>query len=247
MRRIPERSRNRNRHDAQQAVLIRLETEAATLYRRLTSQHPPSIAVRFYPYVGLRHTVKKKEEALQVRISDILENAPFPVLSAVACLLLHKLFRLKAPGEVKRLYSSYVHRASIIEYTNKVRRRRGRKRFLGPTGKHFDLQTLFDDLNEELFNNELVVEQLSWSSGSSHRTLGHFDPAYNAIVLSRALDSGDVPQHVVSFILYHEMLHVFLGETIRNGKRYKHHRRFRAAERDFPAYEEAVRFIKEKF
>mgnify|MGYP002029648338 CR=1 FL=1 len=247
MRRIPERSRNRNRRNAKQAVLIRLEKEAATLYRRLTSHRPPSISVGFYPYAGLRHTVKKKEEALQVRISDILEKAPFPVLSAVSCLLLHKLFKLKAPGEVKRLYGSYVHRASIVEHTNRVRRLRGRKCFSGPAGKHFDLQTLFDELNETFFNNELEVEQLSWSSGSSRRTLGHFDPAYNAIVLSRALDREDVPQHVISFILYHEMLHVFLGETIRQGKRYKHHRRFRAAERDFPAYEEAVRFIEKEF
>ncbi len=242
----PEGIRYRNRRPADETTLTRLEKETARLYRSLASRSTPAISIGFYPYAGLRHTVQRRDGELRIRISDILERAPLPVLAAVCCLLLHKLFKRKAPREIQTLYSTYVSRDSIVEQANRVRRRRGRKRFSGPAGKHFDLQILFDELNETFFNNELEVEQLSWSSGSSRRTLGHFDPAYNAIVVSRALDRERVPQHVVSFVLYHEMLHAFLGETVRNGKRYKHHRRFRAAERDFPAFKEAVRFIEEE-
>ncbi len=222
-----------------------LENEAARLYRQLSGQSPPCISIRFYPYSSLRHTIRKREQRLEVRISDVLEKAPLPLLSAISELLLYKLFRLEPPRSSRRLYSEYISRDEIVERVNRVRRSRSRKSFPGPRGRHFDLQILFDDLNESFFNNELELEQVSWSHGASRRRLGHFDPAFNAVVISRSLDREDVPECVVSFVLYHEMLHAFLGETVRNGKRFKHHPRFRAAEQDFPAYAEAVRFIEE--
>ena len=219
--------------------------EAARLYRRLSDQSPPSILIRFYPYSGLRHTIRKREQRLEIRISDVLEEAPLSLLSAVATLLLCKLFRVKPPNSSRLLYREYISRDEIVERANRVRRSRSKISFRGPRGQHFNLQVLFDDLNQNFFNNEIEMEQVSWSCGASRRRLGHFDPAFNAIVISRALDREDVPECVVSFVLYHEMLHAFLGETVRNGKRFKHHPHFKAAERDFPAYAQAVRFIEE--
>ena len=222
-----------------------VENEAARLYRQLSGQSPPFISIRFYPYSSLRHTIRKRGQRLEMRISDVLEEAPLPLLSAVSALLLYKLFRLKPPKSSRLLYREYSSRDEIVDRVNRVRRSRSRKSFPGPRGRHFDLQILLDDLNESFFNNELEIEQVSWSPGASRRRLGHFDPAFNAIVISRVLDREDVPECVVSFVLYHEMLHAFLGETVRNGKRFKHHPHFRAAEQDFPAYAEAVRFIEE--
>ncbi len=225
--------------------LTLVEHEAARVYRRLSGQSPPSISIRFYPYSGLRHTIRKRKQRLEIRISDVLEKAPLPLLSAIVTLLLFKLFRVKPPNSSRLLYREYISRDEIVEQTNRVRRSRSKIRFRGPRGQHFDLQVLFDNLNESFFNNEIEMEQVSWSRGASRRRLGHFDPAFKAIVISRVLDREDVPECVVSFVLYHEMLHAFLGETVRHGKRFKHHPRFRAAERDFPAYAEAVRFIEE--
>ncbi len=222
-----------------------VENEAARLYRQLSGQPPPSISIRFYPYTGLRHTIRHRGRRLEVRLSDVLEGAPFSVLSAISSLLIHKLFRLDPPDSSRRLYREYASRDEVVERVNQVRRSRSRKSFPGPRGRHFDLQILFDDLNESFFNNELEIDHVSWSRGLSRRTLGHFDPAFNALVISRVLDREDVPKSVVSFVLYHEMLHAFLGEEVRDGKRFKHHSRFRAAEKDFPAYDEAVRFIEE--
>ena len=227
------------------SLLTLVEQEASRLYRRLSSQSPPSISIRFYPYSGLRHTIRKREQRLEVRISDVLEEAPLSLLSAVVTLLLCKLFRVKPPNSSRRLYREYISRNEIVEQAHRMRRSRSRISFRGPRGLHFDLQILFDDLNQSFFNNEIEVEQVSWSRGASRRRLGHFDPAFNAIVISRVLDREDVPECVVAFVVYHEMLHAFLGETIRNGRRFKHHAHFRAAERDFPAYAEAVRFIEE--
>lgn len=243
---LPEDKLSRIPCSSPKRFLLRLEKEISLLHQHLGGDKPSRISITFYPYVGLRNTVKQKGAGLQIRISDILKNAPFHILVAVSSLLLYKMANLKAPSEIKRVYRNYVNQDSIINYAHRIRRCRGKKRFFSSAGDHFDLQVLFNDLNEKFFNNELALENLSWSPGSSKKTLGYFDPAYNAIVLSRVLDSENVPQYVVAFVLYHEMLHAFLGEIVRKGKRYKHHRRFRVAEREFPGYKDAMQFITEQ-
>lgn len=223
-----------------------LEQELGELYGRLTARPAPRVSVRFFPYSTLRHTIRRRRERVKIRISDVLEEAPDSVLAALSTLLVYKLFRRPPPASCRRRYRAYTALDEVIDRVRLVRRCRGRKKFRGPVGKHFNLRTLLENLNESFFNNEVEIDQVSWSHGKSRRRLGHFDPAFRAIVISRALDRRDVPDCVVEFVMYHEMLHAFLGETVRNGRRLKHHARFRAAERDFPAYEEAMRFIAEK-
>ena len=48
----------------------------------------------------------------------------------------------------------------------------------------------------------------AWLERRAWRTqLGCFDPALNQIVLNRRLDHGAIPEYVVAYVLYHEMLH----------------------------------------
>jgi len=42
-----------------------------------------NIEAFFYPYIGLRHTIRRKEKTWVVRISDHCRNAPRPVLEAI--------------------------------------------------------------------------------------------------------------------------------------------------------------------
>jgi hypothetical protein len=59
------------------------------------------------------------------------------------------------------------------------------------------------------------------------------------------LDAADVPRFFVEFIVYHEMLHAARGqEGERNGRRVVHSKEFRAAERNFAQYKEAIEWEK---
>jgi hypothetical protein len=84
---------------------------------------------------------------------------------------------------------------------------------------------------------------LSWSTRRTKRILGHYDASHDCIVISRSLDSINVPAHVVEFVLYHEMLHIKHPTKISNGRRRMHTPDFRADEQEFAFYKEAEKWI----
>lgn len=55
----------------------------------------PVIDVRFYPYAGLRHTIRLRSGQVYVRLSDICKDSPPPVLRAIAFVLVARLLGKK--------------------------------------------------------------------------------------------------------------------------------------------------------
>ena len=76
--------------------------------------------------------------------------------------------------------------------------------------------------------------------------LGHWDPAHRIIVISRRLDDPGIPDYVLRFIIFHEMLHVAVP-SMQRGRRTNHHTKaFREAEQKFVDYDRAKWFIEKK-
>src|SRR6184192_4047737 len=59
---------------------------------------PPRFRVEFYPYSSLLLTIRRREEVVYVRFSDLLRRAPLAVLEGAAALLLARVYRRKASG-----------------------------------------------------------------------------------------------------------------------------------------------------
>ena len=67
------------------------------VYTRLNCEgRPPRFHVDFYPYSSLTLTIRRREETVFVRFSDLLQRAPLPVLEAAAALLLARVYRRRA-------------------------------------------------------------------------------------------------------------------------------------------------------
>jgi hypothetical protein len=84
---------------------------------------------------------------------------------------------------------------------------------------------------------------LSWSRTVSRRRLGHWDEAHNTIVISRVLDDDRVPGFVLDYVLYHELLHVLFPIEYGADRRRVHPPTFKQAERRFPRWQEAERWL----
>jgi predicted metal-dependent hydrolase len=85
---------------------------------------------------------------------------------------------------------------------------------------------------------------MTWSSERARNRLGHYDPAHNAIVISRVFDHPRVPKYAIEYIVYHEMLHLKHPVKLRGSRRCVHSSQFQAEEREFPQLAAAKNFLK---
>jgi SprT-like family protein len=205
---------------------------------------PPDMTVRFFAFANVNNTIRLREGKLLIRLSDLLEGAPEGVLSALAHILLAKMYRRPIEREKSARYRRYVSSPELTRKAQLIRQIRGRKKLASPHGKIFNLEQMFDDLNVRFFHGLLARPRLAWSSQSARNRLGHYDPGHNAIVLSRVFDHPRVPRPVVEYIVYHEMLHLKHPVKLRGSRRCVHSAEFRADERLFPQLSQAKAFLK---
>ena len=222
--------------------LIPLFQEA---FRELYPRTPmPEFSIRFFPFVNINSNIRLRDNKLHVRISDLLEGAPAAILSALAHLLLAKMYRQGADPARNRQYRRYLATHDLTQKAYLVRQMRGRKRVVSPRGHVYDLDAVFEDLNSHYFHGLMARPTLTWSQLSSRNRLGHYDPAHNTIVISRVFDHPLVPLCVLEYIVYHEMLHLKHPVHLRGSRRCVHSAEFRAEEKLFPHLTEARRFLR---
>ena len=214
-------------------------------YAELRPRTPaPPMHVRFYPFVSINNTIRLREGELYIRVSDLLEGAPDHVLHSIAHILLAKLYRKPVERSHSARYRRYVASHDVTAKARLVRQMRGRKHIRSARGHHYHLEEIFDDLNRRFFHGLMGRPQLTWSRNLARSSLGHYDPAHNAIVISRVFDHPRVPRYAVEYILFHEMLHLKHPVELRGSRRCVHSREFRAEENLFPDVERARKFLR---
>jgi len=233
----------------------------AAIFRRMFARlgcrgRAPHFEVVFYPYAGLSHTIRLREETADARLSDLMRGAPLDALEAAAAVLLSKLYRLRLPAELAARYRTFADSAHVNRRVERARRRRGRRRHAGPRGDAHNLEEIFRRINGEYFGGRLPATDVGWSTAPWRRQLGVFDPGMRHIVINRRLDLPGVPEHVVAYVVYHEMLHLERAAPVRlrttAGARAQpdyrcrlglHTPEFRRAERQFREFGLARKFL----
>jgi hypothetical protein len=172
-------------------------------------------------------------------------------------LRLHHMF-LDAPERVVRAIADYAGRGRrgagpVLDDYIRGRQplirveRTDQEAELEPRGRCFDLQDIFDRLNERFFQGGISAE-IGWGRMPGKRRrksirLGVYDHQTREIRIHPALDRVDVPLFFVEFIVFHEMLHqLFPSPPHGRGRRVHHPRGFRDRERAFPLYERAMQW-----
>lgn len=112
-----------------------------------------------------------------------------------------------------------------------------------PQGKYYNLDRLFHTVNREYFGGKMVKPRLSWNRSFTRRKFGHYERGRDRVVLSISLDSDRVPQYVVEFVLYHELLHKHHEGKWVNGRLNVHTPEFRQDEQKFRKYKEADQWL----
>ena len=204
----------------------------------------PELKIEFFAFANVNNTIRLRNGKLLVRLSDLLEGAPETVLRAIAHILLAKMYRRPIDRGQAARYRKYVASHDIVRKAHLVRQMRGRKLLRSARGHFYDLDTVFEDLNTHFFHGLMARPRMSWSQSNTRRILGHYDPAHNAIIISRIFDHPAVPSFVLEYIVYHEMLHLKHPVRLRGSRRCVHSPEFQAEERLFPHIAEANAFLK---
>jgi predicted metal-dependent hydrolase len=214
-------------------------------HRELRLSAPiPELKIEFFAFANVNNTIRLRQGKLLVRLSDLLEGAPEAVLRAIAHILLAKMYRRPIDRGQAARYRKYLASHEIVRKTHLVRQMRGRKQLHSARGHFYDLDAVFERLNTRFFYGLMARPRMSWSKSKTRRILGHYDPAHNAIVISRVFDHFAVPSYAVEYIVYHEMLHLKHPVRLRGSRRCVHSAEFQAEEKLFPQLAEANAFLK---
>ncbi|MFL6452251.1 MAG: M48 family peptidase [Bryobacteraceae bacterium] len=222
-----------------------LEEIYGRIYRSLNPRaNLREVSVRFRKYANANSRIRLDRDRLAVDISDVLKEAPAPIQEALAILLVSKLLRRTPDPLSLAQYQRYVSTARVQDALQTVKRERGRKAIRHPSGEFFDLNKIFEDLKTRYFGGRLRKPTIGWSLRGSRSTLGHYDPAHDAVVLSSVLDSAECSYLIVSYVLFHELLHTIYPAESRSARRCVHTAEFKAAEKQFEDREAAIAALK---
>lgn len=205
---------------------------------------PPPL-VSFYPYAGGGSTVRERAGRLRFRLSDRLQGAPDLVLEGVVGVLLCRILRLpdaRADAAAVRAYRAFLNDGRNAGPAPAGRR--GRKH-IDPVGEHRSLLESYLRVTLDMGLALPKVPTLSWSKTVSRHRFGHWDPEHNAVVISQVLDDPDVPEFVLDYVLYHELLHILHPVKMGSAtKRIVHSAAFKRDERRFPRWKEGEEWIR---
>jgi hypothetical protein len=214
-------------------------------YRALRPRAPiPYIEIRFRRFTGLNTTIRLREGAIKVHLSDLLEGAPDSILRAIAHILLAKLYRKPIEKLHAGRYRRFASSETMLRQTERIRQSRGRKNISTAKGETYDLDEVFEAVNTRFFHGLLGRPLLTWSEHVAKRSLGHYDAAHNTIMVSKVFDRKTTPRYAVEYLMYHEMLHLKHPVKVKAGRRCVHSRDFKAEENLFPELAKAKEYLK---
>lgn len=200
-------------------------------------------------------------KAIRLHLTDnrsrMLSLRPDPA-GGYLSLRLHHMF-LDAPPPVRAALATWVQNpkdgaagkiidAFVRAHKDRIRSKTPRSIRVRTTGRHFDLKALYATVNAHFFNNA-VQAHITWGRMPTRRVrrsirFGSYNHEHRLIRIHPLLDQEFVPQYIVRYIVFHEMLHAMLGvEESPNGRRRLHPPRFRKMEQAYPDYERAAAWI----
>jgi len=190
---------------------------------RLTNNHYSMISVR------------RKSDGYRLRLHRMFAGAAPRTMRALARYVVHNDRR------ASRLLGEFIERHQhIIKSQTQPTRRIA----LRTTGRHHDLQSIFDGLNADRFAGALDA-RITWGASSSVRArrsikMGSFAVEDRVIRIHPVLDQPDVPEYFVRWIVFHEMLHGKHDILRKGARRVFHSQAFLDDERTYPDFARAT-------
>jgi len=203
------------------------------------------VRVEFKPFRATLYSFRILYGVAHLKLHSAFRDAPEEVLYEAAHLMLNKRRGARPYGR-REAFDAYV-RALPQQVFDMPGARRSSQRARDEVevpGVYRSLAASFDRVNMNYFGGRMPRPRLCWSPVRARRIVGTYQEHSDRMVLTRRLDSLHIPEFVLDFVMYHELLHKALGTGRRgDGKRRVHGPEFRRLERRFPRYREAEEWL----
>lgn len=227
---------NLEQHLAAMALVIRAGRESPCRERLLPGQRSLRVYISF-EHTAVLYRTRVEGDGVRLTASEAFVSAPDDVLEALACIAL--LGKISPYLDIVNRYVDSEEFAESLLAIDLI----GIPGSISTRGRHHDLAQSFDRVNAAYFQGRLTPPRLTWSRTVTVRKMGHYQPAKDTVMISLTLDNPEVPEWVLDYVVYHEVLHRELGIQVVNGRRYVHTPAFREAERRFSHQKEAEEFL----
>lgn len=197
---------------------------------------PPPLRVQFRPMHGI-YKIRTSPRGTLLRLPTAAIAFDAADFDLVASLIFHTdrgtrqqvVERMTAEG-FQAIQAELESLSGILEQTR---------------GAFHDLGESFDRVNRRYFAGSMARPRIAWSPSFTGRKFGHYDWIADTVMVSRTLDASAVPELVVDFIMYHELLHKKHGLSWVNGRGYAHTAEFYREEKQFDRYPEAEALLEQ--
>jgi len=219
---------------------MRSELELQELLQREIGLARPdleAVQIHFTENISTMASRTWKDKQSVLRLHRIFRNAPEDLLEDLVRLFFRRIRRRSASAIRARLKDYVqVHHQSVL-------RPFSASHIISPDGLAFDLRILLERVENRFFP-EISPVQIAWSRSIRKRLMGKWienpDPHPNLVLINRLLDTPEVPEYYLEFLIFHELLHEVVPIQRSSGRWIHHTREFRGREREFPAYEQAL-------
>ncbi len=212
--------------------LLNQELKASPRLRRFIGS---PVQVRLFPGSALYRT-RVKDGQIILTINEGYLDASDAVLEAlVRCAV-----STGSPVD-KHLMTSYSSSKSYLQVSQKLLHQE--KPGYPEQGLFHNLMHIYERLVADYFPGKDSLPQLRWMERTSYRTYGVYQASSDTIRISPALDHPEVPESVIAYVLFHELVHSRVGTQVKNGRNKIHSKRFYAVERKFSGWEDAAAFL----
>jgi hypothetical protein len=220
------------------SVTETIETHRRRIAGHLTIRLPEPVDIIFTNNRSTMVSFKRLNGRIVVRLHRLFRHANEEILDSLALYLGNR--DNKASMQIDGFIAA--HRSEIHHSALST------SRPLKSEGQHHDLKVVLERVNKRYFEGKIDV-QIGWARNPARkgrkntktvsRALATYSYSDHTIRVSPILDALDVPEYVIDWIVYHEMLHHVLPVEESHGRHRYHTRRFKTLERAFIHYRKA--------
>ncbi|ABJ75937.1 M48 family metallopeptidase [Leptospira borgpetersenii] len=200
------------------------------------------IEAKFFPYSNLGSSIRISSGKLEFKIHSFYLKSEPGNLEAVIDLLLYKLLKQPIPDELKSMIRKFYESHTTQNRTNKNKKRIERSPI-----RNQKLRLILENINQSYLKIDLSDLEIFWGKSKSTTRLGHYDPTHKMIVINPILSLESVPNFVLEYIVFHELLHVHFPIIRKKGRNVIHSREFKTFEKKFSDYKRANVWLKSEF